>query len=191
MKNLAIALMSIWTIAAVYTAQKPVEDTETVEPKVDTIMTAENVWATITDVPEKQTKLTIDAGDRCMVTVEFEEAVEKPVPEPEPVPEPTPEPVPVSTGKHLWGVCTITHYCNCQICCGQWAGGGTASGTIPTPNRTVACGALPFGTRLEINGQQYVVEDTGVNGMWVDIFVSSHDEALARGMYQTEVWILE
>lgn len=92
--------------------------------------------------------------------------------------------------ERLWGVATITHYCNCSICCGQWAGGGTASGTIPTAGRTVAAD-LPFGTRLLINGQEYIVEDRGVSGCWVDIYCDSHAEALARGMYQTEVYILE
>ena len=91
----------------------------------------------------------------------------------------------------LWGTATITFYCPCSRCCGQWAGGATASGVMPTPNHTVACGDLPFGTHLIINGQEYVVEDTGVNGMWVDIFVSSHSEALNRGMYQAEVYIVE
>lgn len=91
---------------------------------------------------------------------------------------------------HLWGVATITHYCNCSTCCGKWAGGGTASGTTPTAGRTVAAD-LPFGTRLLINGHEYVVEDRGVSGCWVDIYCDSHSEALARGMYQTEVYILE
>ena len=91
---------------------------------------------------------------------------------------------------HLWGVATITHYCNCSICCGQWAGGGTASGTTPTAGRTVAAD-LPFGTRLLINGQEYIVEDRGVSGCWVDIYCDSHAEALARGMYYTDVYIVE
>ena len=89
-----------------------------------------------------------------------------------------------------WGACTITHYCNCSICCGQWAGGGTASGTIPTAGRTVACGALPFGTHVMINGHEYIVEDRGVNGHWIDIYVSSHSEALAKGMYTADVYIV-
>ena len=91
---------------------------------------------------------------------------------------------------HLWGVATITHYCNCSVCCGQWAGGGTASGTVPTSGRTVAAD-LPFGTRLMINGHEYIVEDRGVSGCWVDIYCDSHSEALARGMYQTEVFIID
>ena len=95
-----------------------------------------------------------------------------------------------STNMHLWGVATITHYCNCSACCGQWAGGGTASGTVPTAGRTVAAD-LPFGTRLLINGHEYIVEDRGVSGCWVDIYCDSHSEALARGMYSTEVWIID
>ena len=90
---------------------------------------------------------------------------------------------------HLWGVATITHYCNCSACCGQWAGGGTASGTTPTAGRTVAAD-LPFGTRLLINGHEYIVEDRGVSGMWIDIYCESHEEALQRGLYQTEVYIV-
>ena len=90
----------------------------------------------------------------------------------------------------LWGVCTISFYCPCGSCCGEWAGGATASGVMPTPNHTVAC-ELPFGTRLLIGGQEYVVEDRGVSGMWVDVFVTDHQEALNRGLYQTEVYVIE
>jgi 3D (Asp-Asp-Asp) domain-containing protein len=96
---------------------------------------------------------------------------------------------------HLFGVCTITHYDNGPCCCGQWAGGHTASGTVPTANRTVAHNYLPFGTRVMINDQIYVVEDRGdanmAGGMWFDIYVNSHDEANARGMFSTEVYILD
>lgn len=96
--------------------------------------------------------------------------------------------------EHLWSESvTITHYCACSACCGKWAGGGTASGTIPTAGRTVACGDLPFGTRIRIDGLEgeYVVEDRGVNGFWIDIFCDSHQEALNRGMYTASVWIVE
>lgn len=96
--------------------------------------------------------------------------------------------------KHLYGVCTITHYDNGACCCGQWAGGNTASGVPPTVNHTVASTCLPFGTQIEINGQRYVVEDRGdanMNDFWIDIYVSSHDEANQRGMYQAEVYIID
>lgn len=93
-----------------------------------------------------------------------------------------------------YGVCTITHYDNGACCCGKWAGGNTASGVPPTTNRTVAHNYLPFGTKVLINGQEYVVEDRGdsnmAGGMWFDIYVSSHSEANARGMYSTDVYII-
>lgn len=96
--------------------------------------------------------------------------------------------------KHLYGVCTITHYDNGPCCCGQYAYGATASGVMPTVNRTVASNCLPFGTRLLINGQEYFVEDRGdsnMNDFWIDIYVSSHEEALQRGMFSAEVYIID
>lgn len=104
-----------------------------------------------------------------------------------------PEPVyeePTYEAYTYLGEWTVTHYCNCEICCGIWAGGNTASGAYPTANHTVATGDLPFGTRLLINGQIYVVEDRGVPGGWVDIYCDSHEEALNRGMYTTSVYLV-
>ena len=93
-----------------------------------------------------------------------------------------------------YGNCTITHYDNGACCCGKWAGGNTASGVPPTVNRTVAHNYLPFGTRILINGVEYIVEDRGdsnmAGGMWFDIYVGSHEEANQRGMYQAEVYII-
>ena len=90
-----------------------------------------------------------------------------------------------------FGNCRITFYCPGACCCGQWASGATASGTVATANRTVANGSLPFGTRVLIDGQEYVIEDRGVGGDQFDIFVNSHQEALDRGLYYTDVFILE
>lgn len=95
---------------------------------------------------------------------------------------------------HLYGNCTITFYDNGPCCCGIWSGGHTASGTVPRANHTVASNVLPFGTRLLIDGQEYVCEDRGdanMDAFWVDIYCDSHDEALRRGMYQSEVWIID
>lgn len=89
-----------------------------------------------------------------------------------------------------YGACRITFYCGCSQCCGQWAGGPTASGAMPTPGRTVANGVLPFGTRVLIEGQEYVVEDRGVSGDQFDIYVSDHQEALNRGLYYADVYLL-
>lgn len=89
-----------------------------------------------------------------------------------------------------YGACTITFYCPGPCCCGQWASGNTASGTRATANRTVANGDLPFGTRLLIDGQEYIVEDRGVGAQQIDIFVNTHAEADARGLYYREVYIV-
>lgn len=97
---------------------------------------------------------------------------------------------PPAPAMHLYGNCRITFYCPCSACCGSW-GNATASGAMPQANHTVACGDLPFGTRLLIDGQEYVVEDRGVGAQQIDIFVNDHGEALARGLYYTDVWILE
>lgn len=90
-----------------------------------------------------------------------------------------------------FGNCRITFYCPGACCCGAYATGITASGSVATAGRTVANGSLPFGTRVIIGGVEYTVEDRGVGGDQFDIFVNSHQEALDRGLYYTDVWILE
>lgn len=111
----------------------------------------------------------------------------EPEPEPEPTPEPTPEPEPVATS--YFGNCRITFYCPCSQCCGSW-GNATASGAMPTAGWTVANGSLPFGTQVIIDGHTYCVEDRGVGGDQFDIFVNDHGEALARGLYYTDVYLV-
>ena len=84
----------------------------------------------------------------------------------------------------------ITHYCNCSSCCGQWAGGPTASGVMPEAGITIATGnEFDFGTELIINGQTYTVQDRGVGNGCIDIYCSSHSEAIANGLYYTSVYI--
>lgn len=92
--------------------------------------------------------------------------------------------------KHLYGNCRITHYCPCARCCGK-ADGITASGVPATVGRTVANGSLPFGTRIQINGSEYVVEDRGVGDFTIDVFVAGHQEAWDMGEYYADVYIIE
>ena len=87
------------------------------------------------------------------------------------------------------GTFTLTAYCNCAQCCGT-AGNLTASGTVPTAGRTVAMAGVPFGTQLLINGTVYTVEDLGTPYGHVDIYCSSHSEALAFGLQSAEVYRL-
>lgn len=78
----------------------------------------------------------------------------------------------------------VTAYCSCKKCCGK-TNGITAMGTHATSGRTVAASAkFSFGTKLNINGHIYTVEDRGgaINGNKIDIYVNSHAEALAWGV---------
>ena len=78
----------------------------------------------------------------------------------------------------------ITAYCPCAKCCGK-ATGRTASGTRATAGRTVAASSqFSFGTKLNIGGHTYTVEDRGgaINGNKLDIYVNSHSEALRWGV---------
>ena len=64
----------------------------------------------------------------------------------------------------------------------------TASGVYPTAGHTVAMGGVPFGTKLLINGTIYTVEDRGTPYGTVDIYCSSHQEALNFGLQVADVY---
>lgn len=98
-----------------------------------------------------------------------------------------------SHGKSL-GKFVITAYCTCRVCCGVYSGGNrTASGTVPTSNRTIAVdtNVIPFNTRVVINGQVYVAEDRGgaIKGKRIDMFFMTHKEALRWGRRTMEVYL--
>lgn len=79
----------------------------------------------------------------------------------------------------------VTAYCSCVKCCGAHANGYTSSGTKATAGRTAAAPSnLAYGTKLNINGKTYVVEDRGgaIKGNRIDIYVNSHSQALAWGV---------
>ena len=103
----------------------------------------------------------------------------------------------IQAGQSLGQVVTSA-YCSCSICCGQWAGGPTASGVMPTPNHTLAVDAdnpfVPMGTHVIINGTEYVVEDTGAFdqfGVQFDVYFSDHAEASAYGHKTFEAYLAD
>ena len=86
----------------------------------------------------------------------------------------------------------ITAYCPCAKCCGK-TNGRTASGTKATAGRTVAASSkFAFGTKLNIGGHVYTVEDRGgaIKGNKIDIFVNSHAEALKWGVRYLNVSVV-
>lgn len=99
----------------------------------------------------------------------------------------------ISSGERTYlGTFRITHYCPCASCCGEYTG-LTASGTYATAGRTISASSkFDFGTKLEIDGIVYTVEDRGgFAENTIDIFCDSHDEALEKGTYYADVYIVE
>lgn len=82
------------------------------------------------------------------------------------------------------GVYKISAYCPCVKCCGK-TDGITASGTQATAGRTAAMNGVPFGTRIVIDGHEYIVEDRGggLGKKIIDIYFDSHEEALNSGLW--------
>jgi len=86
---------------------------------------------------------------------------------------------------------TITAYCPKECCCGRFADGVTASGK-EVKRGMVACNIVPFGTKLEIEGKKYVVEDRGSKKYFdkqkrIDIYFETHEEAVRFGVRHAEV----
>ena len=103
----------------------------------------------------------------------------------------------VRVGESLGKVVT-SGYCNCVLCCGQWAGGPTASGVYPTANHTIAVDAsnpfVPIGTHVVMNGVEYVVEDTGAfarYGVQFDVYYGDHASAQAHGHQSWDAYLAD
>ena len=103
------------------------------------------------------------------------------------------EPVVNVIEKKSLGKFTLTAYCPCEKCCGVNTG-ITATGTKATQGRTIGVdpSVIPYGSVVEINGVEYVAEDTGnIHGNHIDIYFDSHDDAVAFGSKKAEVFLIE
>lgn len=99
------------------------------------------------------------------------------------------------TGEPMYTLAVdVTHYCACSLCCGENAAGITASGKPVAEGMVAMSSYYPFGTKIEINGVMYTVEDRGGSGIEndihrVDIYVPDHQQALRLGRYTTTATI--
>jgi len=97
--------------------------------------------------------------------------------------------------RELLGDFTVTAYCPCKKCCGEWADGLTYTETKATEGRTLAVDpeVISLGSVVEVNGVNYVAEDIGgaVNGKHVEIYFSDHNEALEWGRQSLPVYMVE
>ena len=99
--------------------------------------------------------------------------------------------VPCETLVHV----KITHYCECEVCCGKHSDGITASGTEAKAGRTIAVDPemIPLGSEVIIDGESYIAEDTGgaINGNRIDVYCETHEEAISRGIVYRDVVVYE
>ncbi len=87
----------------------------------------------------------------------------------------------------------LTAYCPCEICTGK-TDGITKSGKRAVQGRTIAVDPklLTLGMEVVIDGHVFTAEDTGsaIKGSHIDIYMDSHEQALAFGTRQAEVYLL-
>lgn len=97
----------------------------------------------------------------------------------------------------------LTAYCGCSKCCGKWGENRpldengkpivyTANMSIAKEGVTVAAdiNVLPYGTKVIIDGHEYIVQDRGgvINGNRIDIYFESHQDALNFGVQYKEIY---
>lgn len=100
--------------------------------------------------------------------------------------------IPAVSYAYLGQEFTVTHYCGCSICCGQWSSGSESEaygckGDKLTPYYSIAADpdVIPYGTIVhDQDDNAYEVVDTGsaIKGNKIDLFVGDHQEALNLGI---------
>ena len=104
------------------------------------------------------------------------------------------------------GIFTLTAYCSCELCCGEYAltrpvdeNGKqivyTASGNRAVPGVTIAIDptVIPYNTNVQINGRTYTAHDTGglIKGNRIDVYFENHQEACEFGLQTAEVFLVQ
>lgn len=93
------------------------------------------------------------------------------------------------------GKFSTTHYCSCASCCGPGASGRTASGRMAEAGVSIAVdkNVIPLGKKVYLSGYgMRRADDTGgaIKRNKIDVFVSSHSEALSLGVRKNvDVWV--
>ena len=103
---------------------------------------------------------------------------------------------PVSLGEFK-----LTGYCFCEICCGKWANNrpnGIVYGAIGEELKegysiAVDPTVIPYRTEVIMNGHIYKAQDCGgaIKGNRIDVYFSSHKDALEFGVQSAEVFLVE
>ena len=133
--------------------------------------------------------------------IPIEAAVLTPEPVIEPVVEVKPAAEPIYMGEYV-----LTAYCSCSKCCGKWASNRPvdedgneivigSTGEVLRSDYSIAVDpdVIPYGSIVIINGKEYEAQDTGgaINGNRIDVYFSSHEEALEFGRQAADVYLKE
>ncbi len=103
-----------------------------------------------------------------------------------------------SVEKESLGIFTITAYCSCPKCCGKWSGMKMNIPTedgVPYPQEgytvSVDPKIIPLKSTIDIEGYGVrYAHDTGsaIRGKRIDMYFTSHDDALSFGKRKLEVF---
>lgn len=93
---------------------------------------------------------------------------------------------------------TVTHYCGCSKCCGDYSNGSDSIAYGASGKRLEALvsiavdpSVIPLGTVLhDVEGHLYRAEDTGsaIKENRIDLFVGDHQEAINMGIREMELF---
>lgn len=149
---------------------------------------AKEAGAAVTETTSNYTEAEIQTETE--VIDEFIHQIEKPS---EIVTERATEPQYISLGTF-----TITAYCSCEKCCGQWAYnrpnnvvyGASGAELIADYSIAVDVDLIPYGEKIIINNREYIAHDCGgaIDGKRIDIYMSSHEKALQWGVQNIEIF---
>ena len=104
------------------------------------------------------------------------------------------------------GIFTVTAYCSCEKCCGEWANlrpldengeqivyGSSGERLVSDYSIAVDLDLIPCGETIYINDMPYVAHDRGsaIQGKRIDIYMSNHEKALEWGKQTMEVFKIQ
>lgn len=123
------------------------------------------------------------------------------------MPEIATEPVTEPVAELIYmGEYKLTAYCGCSKCCGKWAENRPtdaygneivigSTGEVLRSGYSIAVDpeVIPYGSIVVINGTEYKAQDTGgaITGSRIDVYFSSHEEALQFGVQTADIYIKE
>ena len=165
--------------------------TETTTPEDEPLSATEPATEETTAETEVTTEETEVATEETEVTTEVITTTEPPETEP-------------AVAWRSLGTYTLTAYCSCHICCGEYAldrpidnNGNpivyTSIGAVAKAGVTIAVdpSVIPYGTEVRINDHIYIAQDTGgaIKGNRIDVYYDDHQAALQFGRQDFEVFI--